>query len=34
MRNLPALVDTVHHLFLPALALSSIPAAIIARITR
>jgi peptide/nickel transport system permease protein len=32
--NLTALVDAVHHLVLPAVALSTIPAAIIARITR
>lgn len=32
--NLDALLDTLHHLFLPALALSTIPAAIIARMTR
>jgi peptide/nickel transport system permease protein len=32
--NLTALQDAVRHLFLPALALSTIPAAIIARITR
>lgn len=33
-RNFPALVDALHHLALPAMALATIPTAFIARITR